>query len=49
MVDAFLATGNIHLDTALMYCGGNTEKIIGRMKLGSKVITIYCYDFIIIV
>eukprot|EP01137_Pigoraptor_chileana_P009896 Opistho-2@58798 len=31
MVDIFLSRGHRELDTALMYCGGKTEKILGAM------------------
>eukprot|EP00808_Paulinella_micropora_P030144 g37179.t1 len=31
MVEIFLQTGHKELDTALLYCAGNTEKILGEM------------------
>jgi len=31
MVNLFLSQGHEELDTALMYCGGETEKILGKM------------------
>jgi aflatoxin B1 aldehyde reductase len=36
MVELFLAAGHRQLDTALMYCGGETERIIGRLPPSVK-------------
>ncbi|CAN9493150.1 unnamed protein product [Ophioblennius macclurei] len=37
MVNAFLARGHNHLDTAFMYTGGKAEEIIGKMTLPETV------------
>ena len=36
MVELFVAAGHRRLDTALMYCGGETERIIGRLPAAVK-------------